>query len=75
MAIYRLLQNSSFDPEAVKVMTTAYEAARERLGLVDRSDPLTELVASRIIEIARTGVRDPDRLCEQVLRSIRTTDA
>lgn len=75
MAIYRLLQNSSFDPEAVKVMTTAYEAARERLGLIDRSDPLTELVASRIIEIARTGVRDPDRLCEQVLRSIRTTDA
>ncbi|HWM47930.1 MAG TPA: hypothetical protein VNR11_13580 [Xanthobacteraceae bacterium] len=75
MAIYRLLQNSSFDPEAVEIMTTAYEAARERLGLVDRSDPLTELVAGRIIEIARTGVRDPGQLCEQVLRAIRTTSS
>ncbi len=70
MAIYRLLQNSGFDPESVTIMTTAYEAARERLGLVDRSDPLTELLARRIIDIARTGVRDPASLCDQVLQSI-----
>jgi hypothetical protein len=70
MAIYGFLQNSGFDPESIRTMTAAYEAARERLGLTDRSDPLTELVARKIIEIAQTGVRDPAALCEKALSAI-----
>lgn len=70
MAIYRFLQNSGFDPESITIMTTAYEHARERLGLTDRSDQLTELVARKIIEIAQTGVRDPAQLCDQALSAI-----
>jgi hypothetical protein len=70
MAIYGFLQNSGFDPESIKVMTAAYETAREQLGLKDRSDPLTELVARKIIEIAQTGVRDPSQLCERALSAI-----
>jgi hypothetical protein len=70
MAIYGYLQNSGFDPETIRVMTAAYESARERLGLVDRSDPLTQLVAKKVIEIAQTGVRDPDQLCERVIAAI-----
>jgi hypothetical protein len=72
MAIYGYLQNSGFDPETIKVMTTAYEAARERLGLIERSDPLTQLVAKKVIEIAQTGVRDPGQLCDRVVASIGT---
>jgi hypothetical protein len=72
MAIYGYLQNSGFDPETIKIMTTAYEAARERLGLIERSDPLTELVAKKVIEIAQTGVRDPGQLCDRVVASIGT---
>ena len=73
MAIYGYLQNSGFDPEAIRIMTTAYEAVREQLGLTDRSDPLTQLVARKVIEIAQTGVRDPDLLCERVVEAIGAT--
>lgn len=70
MAIYGFLQNSGFDPETITIMTSAYETARQRLGLVDRSDPATELVARKIIEIAQTGVRDPQMLCDKALAAI-----
>jgi hypothetical protein len=63
MAIYRLLQNSAFDPEMIQRMTEAYEDACRILKLTDRkTDPITELVARKIIKIAQTGVRDPQEM-------------
>ena len=59
MAIYRILQNSPLSPEDIGRLVTAYEATLKALDLVDRSDPMTELVARKIIEIGQTGVRDP----------------
>ena len=38
------------------------------LQLADRQDPITELVARKIIEVAGTGERDPTRIREQALR-------
>jgi hypothetical protein len=43
-------------------MTEAFENALRALGLSDRNDPVTEIVAKKIIEISRTGERDPKRL-------------
>jgi hypothetical protein len=71
MAIYRLLQHAAFDDRTVKIMTQAYEAALRELELVDRSDPVTELVATKIIEAVRLGERDPARVCELVTREYR----
>ena len=51
MAIYRLIANGSFGPAEVKAMTAAYEAALLDLGLVDRDDPITEIVATAIVSI------------------------
>jgi hypothetical protein len=68
VALYRLLQQAAFDDRTVGVMTQAYEAALRELQLVDRTDPLTELVATRIIEVARMGERDPARLCELAIK-------
>jgi hypothetical protein len=59
MAIYRILQNSPLSPEDISRLTAAYEATLKALDLTDRSDPITELVARKIIEIGQTGVRDP----------------
>ena len=59
MPIVRFLEGNSFDPESLQVIVAAYEEARQALGLVDRSDPLTETVARKIIEVAKTGERDP----------------
>jgi hypothetical protein len=62
MAIYRLLQNSPMGPEEIKRLETAYEQTLRILCLNDRSDPLTEMIAKTIIEIAQTGVKDPEQI-------------
>lgn len=61
--IYRLLQNMPMGPEEIDRLTTAYEQALRTLGIVDRSDPLAELIARKIIEIAQTGVRAERHFC------------
>ncbi len=43
-------------------METAYRRTPRSLGLVDRADPIAEIVARKIIEIGATGVRDPDKI-------------
>src|SRR5215813_6136092 len=70
MAIDRHLQDGVFDPEAVTALTAAYEEALRRFGLVDRTDPVTELIAARIIACASMGELDPLRLCERALKGI-----
>ena len=70
MAIYRLLQNSAFGPEEIERMTTAYEDALRALGLADRADPMTEILAKKIVEIAQTGERDPARIRAQAVAAI-----
>jgi hypothetical protein len=62
MAIYRLLQQSAFDPEDITRMTAAYEECLRVLRLVNRADPITEFLAKHIIEVAQTGERDSSRI-------------
>jgi hypothetical protein len=68
--LYRLLQEASFSPELVEAMSAAFEDACKQLGLAQRTDPLRDLVAQRIIEAARTGERDPIRLRDLALKGI-----
>lgn len=49
-------------PAEIAVLTDAYEATLKRLRLVDRSDPITDLIAKKIIEVGRRGVRDPEQI-------------
>ncbi len=49
MPIHRLLQNHAFDPDTIAVMVIAFEDVLRELGLVDRADPATEIVAKKII--------------------------
>jgi hypothetical protein len=64
MAIYRMLQNSPMGPEEIAVLTDAYERTLRELRLVDRSDPITQLIAKKIIEVGQRGVRDPEQISE-----------
>jgi hypothetical protein len=47
--------------------------------LEDRADPITEIVARKVIEVASTGERDPQRICGLVLLALsedkRTSEA
>jgi hypothetical protein len=40
------------------------------LSLVDRNDRLTEIVARKVIEIGRSGVRDPAEIAKLAVRSV-----
>jgi hypothetical protein len=62
--IAQFLPAGAFGPEAVKAMTAAFEEILRELEVLDYNDPLTEIVAKKIIEGARLGVRDPIRLRE-----------
>ncbi|WOH53342.1 hypothetical protein [Bradyrhizobium sp. sBnM-33] len=70
MPIARLLQNVPMGPEEIGRLTTAYQRAMRTLGLVDRNDPIADLVAKKIIEIGQTGVRDPADISAQAIRAL-----
>ncbi len=70
MPIYRFLQNSPFAPEDIAPLVAAYEDCLRALKLSDRSDPITEIVAKKIIEIAQTGIRESTRLGRLALADI-----
>jgi hypothetical protein len=63
-------QGVVFDPECIELMTDAYLAACQILGLKEHlDDGVTRLVALRIIKAAANGERDPDKLYEQGVRN------
>jgi hypothetical protein len=63
-AITRVLREhgGAFDPDTVARLDVAYRSALEQLGLVDREDGMTLMIARRIIDIAAQGERDPERM-------------
>ncbi len=61
------LVSESFGAEQLQAMGVAFEHACHALRLTDRTDRLTEIVATKIVEAARAGDSDPDRLYEAVL--------
>jgi hypothetical protein len=58
------------DPETIRVMGVAFEMVRVALRLNDRNDLPVEIIANRIIELAKEGERNPDLLCERALRDL-----
>jgi hypothetical protein len=70
MPFYRLLQHSSFSPEELSKLGAAYERVLETLGLADRNDPMTELVARKVLAIHQTGVCDPVRLSQLAVEDL-----
>ena len=72
MPIHRFLQNMPMGPEDISRLTTAYEQALRGIGLVDRDDPISEMVAKKVIQIAKTGVRDPTDIAAQAIMELGT---
>ena len=56
-----------FEPQDIEKLTTAFELALSKLELVDRQDPLAVVLAKLIIELAKEGERDPEKLCDGAL--------
>jgi hypothetical protein len=66
----RLLQNMPMGPEEIGRLTTAYEQALRAIGVVDKGDPLAELLARKIIEVAQTGIGEPADISAQAIKEI-----
>ena len=73
VAIYRLLQNSPLGPEELKRLTDAYERTLVALGLKDRDDPLTQIIAKKIIEVGQTGLKDPEQISARAVEELGLT--
>jgi hypothetical protein len=56
------LRGQAFDPETVEAMATAFVTTCAALGLSNRDDAMTKLVAKTIIELAQRGIRNPTAL-------------
>ena len=65
------LDDVGTDPEVRRIVGVAFEMARIALRLAERPDSANEIIAKRIIELAKAGERNPDLLCEGVLKEFR----
>lgn len=70
MPIRPYLDGFRFDPETTRVMGVAFEMTRAAIRL-DGQEPIDEVIAKKIIELARAGKRNPDELCELALNDLR----
>jgi hypothetical protein len=71
MPIRRYLDGHKFDAETIRVLGIAFEMARVAMRLADRGDLANQVLADKIIELAKAGERDPERLCDGVVVAFR----
>ena len=68
MTITPFLKHQAFGPEVIQAMGVAFQNACRRLRLGNAArDRAAELVASKIIDLAQRGERDPDILYRRTM--------
>ena len=73
MPIRRYLNDPAvFEPEAINAMSKALDEACEVLQINGQSKD-REIIATRIIDLARNGVVDTNALRDRVIRETRTS--
>jgi hypothetical protein len=70
--IIPFLSGQAFDPETVEAMGQAVVTTCESLGLSDRNDAMTKLVAEKIIELAQRGIKKPTALHFAAMKDFRS---
>jgi hypothetical protein len=64
-------EHAAFDPETLQNMSKALAGVLAALGLTDKADDLVILVAKKIIELAKAGEHDSERLEAATLKAFR----
>ena len=72
MPIDRLLALSELSPERQEVLKRAFDRTLRELNLVDRNDPICEIVARKIIEVGAKGISSPAVITEIACRELRS---
>ena len=70
MPINRLLLGGKLEPDEIERLDRAYSFTLKSLSLVDRDDPVCEIVARKVIEIARAGAHDPKEIARLTAKQL-----
>jgi hypothetical protein len=70
MPIYQLVKDHAIDADDTARLADAYEAALQLLQLKDRTDPVTDILARKIITVYQLGERDPARICARAIKEL-----
>jgi hypothetical protein len=71
MQITPFLNGERIDQESRRVLSVALEMVCIVLRTGDRDEGVKQVIATKLVALAKAGERNPDILCEQVLRDIR----
>ncbi|MGY4233015.1 hypothetical protein ACVIIW_001962 [Bradyrhizobium sp. USDA 4449] len=71
MPITRLMGNLNLTREQQHTLELAFNHALRKLDLVDRNDPICEIVARKVIEIGTSGVSNAVAIAELTFRQLR----
>ncbi len=66
------LRGQAFDPETIEAMGQALVTTCQTLGLSNRADAVSHLVAEKIIELAQRGIKDPTALHSVALKEFKS---
>jgi hypothetical protein len=71
MSITPFLNGEHFDPETTRVLGVALEMVCIARRTGDCDDDIKQAIATKLIALAKGGERNPDILCEEVVKDIR----
>ena len=71
MPITPFLNGERFDPETTRVLGVSLELVCIALRTGDCDDSVKLAIAAKLIALLKAGERNPDILCEAVLKDIR----
>jgi hypothetical protein len=74
MPINQLIRDAKVDSAKTAMLNRAFECALEELGLVDRGDAMTKIVAEKIMEAAATGIDDPGAIARAAIKRLGLPD-
>jgi hypothetical protein len=70
MPINRRFREGEIKTEDVERLDRAFTFTLRSLSLVDRDDPVCEIVARKVIDIDRAGTHDPHQIAELVAKQL-----
>ena len=74
MAIYRMLRDQRIEGERASGFAAAYELTLRALAVKDRDDPITRLIAEKIIQIGRRDVQVGNPKIPQIMALMNVYD-
>ena len=75
MPINQLIKEGKLDRETGAVLNCAYEQVLRELGLVNREDALTNVVAEKVVEIGATAASDPKEIAKTAMKRLGRPNA